>query len=189
MVLSYNMIYMISILEWCNEMTLVDSRKALFNCELNLLSYDKKEWKKLTLVSIGISKYENLLLQFDVSDSLWNIVIDYISVDIPHHQHARIYPGQIGYYDRTCMKCSKKSGQLIMMSSEINPSVRSDIKKYYTVVCYPCVYKIIPDEINVMMMIKYLECYYNLKMSLLPSKWLNIITWLGCADYEYISLL
>lgn len=176
-----------------------DSRKALFNNIILSIGGNKKEWEKLTMLSVGLSKYENLLSQYSINDNIWNIVIDYVQIAFPKYRKCKYsYPKyHLDTDDIYCDICEKIYGWLIMVYSTYSPETGN--ARYYSIICDSCIIKNITGvrrkKDNIAKMIKLIVCdvsgtYSNNKLcyisDILPQTYSGILKWLGYGDFQSI---
>lgn len=161
-------------------MTSKQSREALFTRALIGLDYNIKEWKRLTMELVGLNRYQNLLSEYNICDPLWNIVMNYIQINVPSHHYT---DSKYSDFKMICGIChiiheQTSSPRNIIMYNRI-----SNIK-YYTVICYSCILNESSDRSNMKSILKYLETWRTQSKYEDISEWINTKRWLGCIDYE-----
>lgn len=105
----------------------------------NILLHDeykknKKIWNDLMMETLGISN--NLLFDYGVFDCLWNIVLEYLEINIPKIKHGP-YMFDIGI----CNICDLKLNRIIENSRDIGTFtfiIEPNFVDQY-IVCFECI--------------------------------------------------
>ena len=178
-------------------MTSYDSRRTLLKNILCDFGGNIKEWERLTMHSVGLSKYENLLNQYGVRDNIWNIVMEYTQIPFPKTQSGILFRN--GTYCDTCNTCF---GWLIWF--ELN--IRNQYGKVYqyinSIMCDSCVTKNISGiyytqkdvENMIRLFVRDAAGTYKKDSAasisdILPNPFGEMIKWLGYGDFEKIQVI
>ena len=170
-------------------MTLEESRKTLFQKKLWNLEHSEKEWKKLIMESVGLSKYRNLLLSNGLSDPLWNIIMDYVQISPPKINRIEKTDYCSLRYDnivKICDLCDIKYDDLLFIAYSYIRDKYRDKYICYSSICKTCFYKNIPRNNKINDMLDYSHKYikFSYKTS---ATWHNMLVWLGFVDFDHIE--
>ena len=162
------------------------SRKSLFKKRLVTDITIEKEWYKLILNDIGLSKFINLLLKHKINDNIWNIIIEYVTPQFPVFMKCRIisytgYYGDISDGAKVCYQCKDTSRSLIANTRLLHNS-------YYSIMCAKCINNIASSSTKYRRNVHKLTTLYNkfTEISSLSPELRNILTWIGFIDFDYI---
>lgn len=178
-------------------MTSHDSRRALLKSILCEFSNNTKEWERLTMHSVGLSKYENLLNQYGIRDNIWNIVMQYTQIQFPKTQSS-----SVARSDMTCNTCDMCFGWLVWFGFNIRNQYNVVYQYQNSIMCSFCIIKNISGiyctERDVENMIKLFVCdasgAYKKDSTesisdRLPNPFAEMIKWLGYGDFEKIQVI